>query len=261
MPGTPKMTYKFTNAIVRKPNKSIHNALSSQYLRPSYEKILEIHKNYITSIEDAGLNTILLESLEQYPDSIFVEDPALIFKNNIIILNPSDVSRNGEAKIIKNEITKYFEKIFIVKNGIIEGGDVLNINNHFIIGLSNRTDKVGAENLSNILTSLGATVEICQTPKDILHFKSECSFLDDDLILVSNRMSKLDYLKKNYNLIELPLGEENAANCIRINNKLLIPDGFSKTEEILSKSFNIIKINIDEISKVDAGLSCMSLRW
>ena len=255
------MTYKFTNAIVRKPNKSIHNALSSQYLHPSYEKILEIHKNYITSIEDAGLNTILLESLEQYPDSIFVEDPALIFKNNIIILNPSDFSRNGEAKIIKNEISKYFEKKFIVENGIIEGGDILNINNHFIIGLSNRTDKLGAENLSNILISLGATVEVCQTPKDILHFKSECSLLDDDLILVSNRMSKLDYLKKNYNLIELPLGEENAANCIRINNKLLIPDGFSKTEEILSKSFNIIKINIDEISKVDAGLSCMSLRW
>ena len=74
-------------------------------------------------------------------------------------------------------------------------------------------------------------------------------------------MSKLDYLKKNYKLIELPLGEENAAHCIRINNKLLIPDGFIKTEEILSKSFNIIKINIDEISKVDAGLSCMSLRW
>ena len=255
------MTYKFTNAIVRKPNKSIHNALSSQYLHPSYEKILEIHDNYINSIEEAGLNIILLESLEQYPDSIFVEDPALIFKNNIIVLNPSDVTRNGEAKIIKNEISKYFEKIFIVENGIIEGGDILNINNHFIIGLSNRTNKLGAENLSNILISLGATVEVCQTPKDILHFKSECSLLDDDIILVSNRMSKLDYLKNNYNLIELPLGEENAANCIRINNKLLIPDGFNQTEEILSKSFNIIKINVDEISKVDAGLSCMSLRW
>ena len=255
------MTYKFTNAIVRKPNKSINNALSSQYLHPSYEKILEIHDNYINSIEEAGLNIILLESLEQYPDSIFVEDPALIFKNNIIVLNPSDVTRNGEAKIIKNEISKYFENIFVVEKGKIEGGDILNINNHFIIGLSNRTNKLGAEILSNILISLGATVEVCQTPKDILHFKSECSLLDDDIILVSNRMSKLDYLKKNYNLIELPLGEENAANCIRINNKLLIPDGFNQTEEILSKSFNIIKINVDEISKVDAGLSCMSLRW
>ena len=261
MPGTPSMTYKFTRAIIRKPNKSIHKALSSQHLKPSYEKILDIHKNYINSIEEAGLKIILLDSLEDYPDSIFVEDPALIYKNNIIILNPSDLTRNGEAKIIDSEINKYFENIFLVKNGTIEGGDILNINNHFIIGLSNRTNKLGAENLSNILISLGATVEVCQTPKDILHFKSECSLLDDDLILVSNRMSKLDYLKKNYNLIELPLGEENAANCIRINNKLLIPDGFSRTEEILSKSFNIIKINVDEISKVDAGLSCMSLRW
>ena len=261
MPGTPMMTYKFTNAIVRKPNKSINNALSSHNLHPSYEKILEIHNNYINSIEEAGLNIILLERLEQYPDSIFVEDPALIFKNNIIVLNPSDITRNGEAKIIKNEISKYFENIFVVEKGKIEGGDILNINNHFIIGLSNRTDKLGAKNLSNILISLGATVEVCQTPKDILHFKSDCSLLDDDIILVSNRMAKLDYLKKNYNLIELPLGEENAANCIRINNKLLIPDGFNQTEEILSKSFNIIKINVDEISKVDAGLSCMSLRW
>ena len=106
------MTYKFTNAIIRKPNKSIHNALSSKYLNPSYEKILEMHKNYINSIEEAGLNIFLLNSLEQYPDSIFVEDPALIYKNNLIVLNPSDFLRNGEAKIIKNEISKYFEKIF-----------------------------------------------------------------------------------------------------------------------------------------------------
>ena len=137
------MTYKFTNAIVRKPNKSIHNALSSQYLHPNYEKILEIHKNYITAIKEAGLNTILLDSLEKYPDSIFVEDPALIFKNNIIILNPSEFTRKDEAIIIKKEISKYFEKIFVVEKGAIEGGDILNINNHFIIGLSNRSDKLG----------------------------------------------------------------------------------------------------------------------
>ena len=89
MPGTPNMTYKFTNAIIRKPNKSIQNALSSQYLNPSYEKVLEIHKNYISSLEEAGLNIAILNSLEQYPDSIFVEDPAIIYKKNIIILNLS----------------------------------------------------------------------------------------------------------------------------------------------------------------------------
>jgi len=255
------MSYNFKNAIIRKPNKSIQNGLSSQNLHPQYEIILEEHSNYEQAIKEAGLKINSLETLEEYPDSIFVEDPALTYKSNIIILNPSDPSRNGEKNIIKNEIKHLFDNILFVENGFVEGGDILNINNHFIIGLSNRTNKLGADNLSIILQSLGATVEICKTPNDILHFKSECSVIDDDVILVSNKMAQLDYLKSNYNLIELPIGEEGASNSLRINHKLLLPDGFVRAEEILSKKYNIIKVKVDEIAKVDAGLSCMSLRW
>tara|TARA_Y100001936_G_scaffold137947_1_gene134721 strand:- start:135 stop:902 length:768 start_codon:yes stop_codon:yes gene_type:complete len=255
------MAYNFNNAIIRKPNKSIQNGLSSQNLHPQYEIVLEEHYNYIKLIREAGLKINLLEPLEKYPDSIFVEDPALAYKSNIIILNPFDPTRNGEKNIIKNEIKHLFNRIFFVEDGFIEGGDILNISNHFIIGLSERTNKLGAENLSNILKNLGATVEICKTPNGILHFKSECSVLDNDTILVSSNMAKLDYLKSNFKLIELPIGEEGAANSLRINDKLLIPDGFVQAEEILSKNYNIIKINVNEIAKVDAGLSCMSLRW
>ena len=255
------MTYNFKNAIIRKPNKSIQNGLSSKNLHPQYEIIVEEHTNYVKAINDAGLKINLLEPLEEYPDSIFVEDPAITYKSNIIILNPADPSRNGEKNIIENEVKHLFDKILFVENGFIEGGDILNINNHFIIGLSNRTNILGAQNLSNILKNLGATVEICKTPNGILHFKSECSVLDNETILVSNKMAQLDYLKSNYNLIELPIGEEGASNSLRINDKLLLPDGFVQAEEILSKNYNILKINVSEIAKVDAGLSCMSLRW
>jgi len=255
------MTYSFKNAIIRKPNKSIQNGLSSQNLHPQYEIVLEEHSNYIKAMEKAGLKINLLESLEEFPDSIFVEDPALIYKSSLVILNPFDLSRNGEKDIIKNEVKHLFENILIVEDGFVEGGDILNINNHFIIGLSERTNKLGAENLSKILEKIGATVTICKTPNDILHFKSECSVLNNDTILVSNKMAKLDYLKTNYNLIELPIGEEGASNSLRINDKLLLPDGFIQAEEILSKNYNIIKVKVDEIAKVDAGLSCMSLRW
>ena len=255
------MTYSFKNIIIRKPNKSVQNALSSQNINPVFENILEEHNNYVEVMNGLNLKVNLLEPLEDFPDSIFVEDPAIIYKKNCIILNPYDPSRNGEKKIISNEIEGYFENIHFIENGFIEGGDILNINNHFIIGLSDRTNKIGAENLSNILFSLGASVSICHTPKSVLHFKSECSLIDDDVILVSSKMAKLEYLKLNYNLIELPIGEEGAANSLRINDNLLVPDGFSKADEILSKNYNIIKIKVDEISKLDAGLSCMSLRW
>ena len=255
------MSYSFKNAIIRQPNKSIQNGLSSLNLHPQFEIIAEEHSNYIKAIKEAGLQIKLLESLEEYPDSIFVEDPALIYKTNVIILNPFDPSRNGEKNIIKNEIKHFFDNILFVEEGYVEGGDILNINNHFIIGLSHRTNKLGANNLSKILKSLGSTVEICKTPDDILHFKSECSIIDDDTILVSAKMAQLDYLKSHYHLIELPIGEEGAANALRINDKLLLADGFVKAEEMLSKKYNIIKVKVDEIAKVDAGLSCMSLRW
>ena len=255
------MTYIYNNAIIRKPNQSIKNGLSSQNFHPQYDIVLNEHTNYLKAIKEAGLKINLLEPLEEYPDSIFVEDPAMTYKSNLIILNPFDSSRNGEKDIIKDEIKHHFENILFVEDGFVEGGDILNINNHFIIGLSNRTNNLGAQNLSNILKNLGATVEICITPKDILHFKSECSVLDNDTILVSNKMAQLDYLKSNYNLIELPIGEEGASNSLRINDKLLLPDGFVQAEEILSKNYNILKINVSEIAKVDAGLSCMSLRW
>jgi dimethylargininase len=255
------MSYSFKNAIIRLPNKSIQNGLSSQNLHPQYEIIAEEHSNYIKAIKAAGLKINLLEPLEQYPDSIFVEDPALTYNSNVIILNPFDPSRNGEKNIIKNEIKHLFDNMLYVEDGFVEGGDILNINNHFIIGLSYRTNKLGADNLSKKLQSLGATVDICKTPDDILHFKSECSIIDNDTILVSNKMAQLDYLKSHYHLIELPIGEEGAANSLRINDKLLLPDGFVKAEEMLSKKYTIIKVKVDEIAKVDAGLSCMSLRW
>ena len=255
------MTYKFKNIIIRKPNRSIHKGLSSQNINPVFEKVLEEHNNYVKIMNALDLNVNLLEPLENFPDSIFIEDPAIIYKSSCIILNPSDPSRNGEKKIISEEIKKFFDDLIFIENGFVEGGDILNIFDHFVIGVSQRTTKIGAESLKNILISLGATVSICETPKNVLHFKSECSLIDGDIILVSSNMAKLEYLKSNYKLVELPIGEEGAANSLRINNKLVVPDGFSKAEEILSKNFDIIKIKVNEISKVDAGLSCMSLRW
>ena len=127
----------------------------------------------------------------------------------------------------------------------IEGGDILRINKHFIIGLSDRTNKEGAENLSYLLTSLGATVDISSTPKDILHFKTDCSLIDDHTILITKKLKKkLNIFKKKYNIIEVPEGEEIAANSIRINDHLLIPEGFKKTEDLLSKNYNLILLKV-----------------
>ena len=255
------MSYKFKNAIVRKPGKSIINGISSRNIKPDYQKICNEHKEYIETLISLNINVFTLGAVEDYPDSVFIEDPALAYDDHCILLRPGTKSRFGESKILSRDIKKYFKKLLFTENGKIEGGDILRINNHFIIGLSDRTNKEGAENLSYLLTSLGATVDISSTPKDILHFKTDCSLIDDDTILVTKKIKKLNIFEKKYNIIEVPDGEEIAANSIRINDHLLIPKGFKKTEDLLAKNYNLILLEINEITKVDAGLSCMSIRW
>ena len=255
------MTIKFQNALVRKANPNIIRALSSKNLQPSFEIITNEHKEYVSALKNSGLNVFMLESLNDFPDSIFVEDPGLTYNNNYIALRPADKTRFGESALMINEVNKLFDDIYTVNNGNIEGGDILRINDHFIIGLSSRTNEEGAENLSKILNSLGGSIEITETPKNILHFKSECSLIDEDTILLTKKMMENNVFKKNYKYLEIPKDEEIAANSLRVNNNLLIPSGCPKTKEMLSKNYNIIPLNVNEVFKVDAGLSCMSLRW
>ena len=255
------MSYNFKKALVRKPGKSISNAISSMGLTPNYKIVIKEHDNYIKVLKDSGVNVTSLDPLEDFPDSIFVEDPGLIFQNFCIVLRPGTKSRFGEKNIFELEAKDRFDKVFLLSKGIVEGGDVLRINDHFIIGLSDRTDKYGAEDLAAKLIYLGATAEISKTPEGILHFKSDCSLLDNETILLTKRMSKTSFFSKKYRTIEVPKGEETVANSLRINNYLLIPLGFKKTQELLSKNYNLKLLDVSEVSKVDAGLSCMSLRW
>ena len=127
---------------------------------------------------------------------MFVEDPALVFNKICIILRPGVVERSGEAYNLKVDISKFFDKTYTLEQGYVEGGDILRINNHFIIGISGRTNETGAKNLSNIIEN-GGTSEIAITPENTLHFKSECSLLDEETILATDNLIKVIFLIKN----------------------------------------------------------------
>ena len=101
------MTIKFQKALVRKTNKNIVRALSSRNLQPSFDKINNEHSQYVKALIDSGLNVSTLESLDDFPDSIFVEDPGLTYKDNYISLRPADKTRYGESAIMAKEVKKW----------------------------------------------------------------------------------------------------------------------------------------------------------
>ena len=255
------MSINFKNAIVRLPSEYIKNAISSKGLSPNFSKVKKQHQAYTLTLEETGLNVKILDTLRDLPDSVFVEDPALIFDKICIILRPGVDTRFEEASNLKIEISKLFDQFFTIEDGYIEGGDILRINNHFIIGISSRTDENGANSLKKIIEKNGGTSEIAITPDNILHFKSECSLLDEETILATKNLIETGFFDKKYRIIKVPDSEENGANCLRINEQLLVPKGYPRLLDILSRDYKVRVLDVTEMEKVDAGLSCLSLRW
>jgi dimethylargininase len=129
------------------------------------------------------------------------------------------------------------------------------------IGRSARTSADGAAALAVLLKRIGLTAVAVDTPPGVLHFKSDCSLLDETTILATPDLAGSGVFE-GFQLILTPAGEEAAANAVRVNDRVLMSDAYPRTAELLAKAgYRVVPLPTREIAKIDAGLSCMSLRW
>jgi len=253
---------KFSKAIVRKPGKSMVNGLTSSNLGlPDYDKAVEQHNAYVNTLLDCGLTVIELEADENYPDSTFVEDTALLTPSCAIITNPGALSRRGEIVDIKSVVEKYYSDIEEIQSpGTVDAGDIMMVGSHFYIGLSERTNINGAEQVIRILHKYdltGSTVDL----ENVLHLKTGLAYLENNNLVVCGEFLGNPAFK-GFTIIEIPEVESYAANCVWINDKVIIPAGFPITKQRVSeKGYSVIELDMSEFQKLDGGLSCLSLRF
>lgn len=252
----------FRNAIVRLPAPSIINGLTSANLgKPDFAKVLEQHSLYIDLLKRLGLVIEILPSAEMYPDSTFIEDVALCTKSCAIITSPGAESRRGETEGINIVLSKYYENIEKISlPGTIEAGDIMMAGDHFYIGISERTNNDGADQMIRILLKYGMTGS--KVPlKKILHLKSGVSYLENNTMLVCGELADNEAFNK-YNRIVIDKDECYAANSLWINGKVIVPQGFPKTREKIGLAgLETFTLDVSEFRKVDGGLSCLSLRF
>jgi dimethylargininase len=229
---------------------------------PTYQGVCGEHDAYLAALAAAGLEITTLPPLEQFPDSMFVEDPALVFPEGAILLRPGAPSRAAEADALAPVLGGLFDAVLeLPEPGFADGGDVLETPRGVIIGLSGRTDRAGAEGLAACLAQLGRESTIVETPAEVLHLKSACSMVDEETVLCTPALAGSGIFE-GYRTIATPEGEDAAANALRVNHRLILGSGFPGTAELLaSLGIELVTIVTSEIGKIDAGLSCMSLRW
>ncbi len=256
------------NIIVRQPPKSFSKALTtSQFTdgrKPDFDLALQQHNEYVNTFKKLGLNVIVLEAEEDFPDCCFVEDQALIVDNNVFFPLSGAPSRIGEQKSIVETITPHMKSIhWCQKPGRIDGGDVVRVGDIFYIGKSTRSNDEGVLQFQDFLTKLGYESYSIQVPEYSLHLTTLCSSPSPNLMLVpENTINDLKFknLPENVEIILIPESETYGCNTIGIGNKIIISEGYPTIKkELVAKGFETIELPMSEFRAVDGSLTCLSL--
>lgn len=259
--------YAFTHALCRAPAPSaVHGIRAAGGPDPDFAGLTAEHAAYVAALRDLGLTVDVLPPLDDFPDALFTEDVALTFPEGAILLRPGAPSRAGEVAHIRAALAAHHLQLLEMTgcgpaSGYADGGDVLRLADRVIIGLSDRTDRAGAEELAGLLGALGHAAEIAQTPPGVLHFKTGCGLIDANTILAVPELASCPQFA-GLEVVPTALGENPAANILRVGDTVLVGDRWLATRALLTaRGIDCRPLPTDQIAHIDAGLSCMSLRW
>ena len=269
----------FTRAIVRPPAPNFGEGLTTAGLgAPNHQRALEQHAAYCSALERCGLVLTRLEPDPNHPDSTFVEDAAVLFGalpharataamangRCAVLTRPGAPSRVGEVALIKDALAAFHPSMFSIHNpGTLDGGDICEAGAHFFIGISERTNEAGAWQLAEILKSFDYTSSLVDIRgvAGILHLKSGLAGLGDERLAVIEALAHHAEFR-GYDLVPVNSDEDYAANCVRVNDQVLIAAGYPEfAGKLRNLGYQTIAVDMSEFQKMDGGLSCLSLRF
>ncbi len=251
------MAARPTTAIVREPGENFAAGITSAGLGPPDPDLaLAQHRAGCDALRDAGLEVVVLPADPRHPDGCFVEDTAVVLDEVAVITRPGDPSRRGEVEAVADVLARYRPLERIHAPGRLDGGDVLRCGDHLYIGRSARTNRAGAEQLAQIVSAHRYTSS--EVPVDEgLHLKTEVTGLGDGrLIATAEAAARFP----SSQVVVVPREEAYAANCLRLHDRVLIPDGCPRVRErLLELGVQVVVLEMSEFRKMDGGLTCLSL--
>ncbi|HVN55686.1 MAG TPA: arginine deiminase family protein [Anaerolineaceae bacterium] len=256
----------FQRAIVRVPGENFSEGVTTgESGAPEYALALAQHEAYCAALRECGLELTILPADLRYPDSTFVEDVAVLAGNCAVLTHPGAPSRQGEVEAIRSAVSEFFSSLFQINEpGALDGGDVCEADDHFFIGISQRTNEEGARQLAALLKQAGFTsslVDVRRVP-GMLHLKSWLAYLGNRTLVVAEGLASLIDQFPGFRIIRVDRRESYAANCLRINDTVLLPAGYAGFQRALEVlNYPLITLDMSEFEKMNGGLSCLSLRF
>jgi len=218
----------------------------------------EQHHAYQRQLEKLGARVIALPAEASLPDSMFVEDPALVLDELAVILPLGTPTRRPEAASLAQALSPFRKLEYVKSPGAMEGGDVLRIGRKLFVGLTRRTNKEGIRQLTAILSRHGYEV-VSVGVTGCLHLKSAVTYLGRNTLL-ANRAWFDAKAFSGYEWIDVAAEEPQAANALALGDTVIFPASFPRTRARLEeRGFQVTPLDISELQKAESGLTCSSL--
>lgn len=251
----------FKHAITRRPSEEMVNGITTAGLgTPDYALALEQHDAYCQALTSLGLDVTVLEPEPGFPDCCFVEDTAVVCEHVAVIAPLGAPPRQGEQETIAPVLAKYKPTIRVESPAHFEGGDVLQVEKTFYIGLTERSNQAGAEALGAAVAEHGYSWHAMECGPS-LHFKTDVNYIGNNTLLISPFFENAPELA-GYTRIVVDDDEAYARNCLHINGTNIVPAGFPKTlAKVEALGLPVIVLDMSEFRKLDGGLTCLSLRF
>jgi dimethylargininase len=247
-------------AIVREVSSSINDCELSFHARQPIDvaRAMAQHQAYQDCLADLGVRIVSLPAEPELPDAVFVEDPAIVLDEVAVILNLGAPSRRPEGSSLANVLSRYRPLKFVIAPATLEGGDVLRVDRSIFVGLSRRTNRDGIDQLTELLGSLDYQVKAVEV-RGCLHLKSACSYVGHDTILVNRSWIDCEPLS-GFELLDVPEDESGAANALVVDDVVIMPASYPRTRALLEeRGFRVRTIDVSELQKAEAGVTCTSL--
>jgi dimethylargininase len=216
------------------------------------------HRGYREALEACGASVVTLPAADGLPDSVFVEDTAVVLDEVAVLTRPGVDSRRGEVSLIEPEVARLRGVVRVEPPATLEGGDVLRLGRTLYVGLSPRTNAEGAAALRRLAAPHGYEV-VTVEPRGCLHLKTGCSALDEETVLVNPDWVDAAVFRGR-EVVPVDASEPWAANVLHVVNSICVSAAFPRTAEMLAaRGYDVRAVDVSEFAKAEGGLTCMSL--
>ena len=223
-----------------------------------YHRALRQHVGYCRMLAGLGVQVRTLAVNRNMPDSVFIEDTAVVFDELAVLASMGVESRRAEPGGNEPVLREYREVHRIEAPATLEGGDVVQVGRTILVGLSSRTNRAGVEALKNIVSPYGYRI-ISVTVGQCLHLKTACTALPDGTLLVNPELLDMNALM-GFDCVPITREEPWAADTLSIGPRVCMPAEHVRTAELIRKrGFEVVTVELSEFAKAEGGITCLSL--